>query len=309
MGYIKIPNLYKEQTILGLDEVYALEKIHGTSAHIKFKEGQVTFFSGEQPAVFKGLFDEEFLLAALSSFCRDEIIVNGEFYAGKCQGMNKTYGKNPKFVVFDVRFDGNWLTVPNAEKVAHMLKMEFVHYVKISTKLEEIDRERDADSVQAVRNGMGEGHKREGVVLRPCEELFDERGNRLIVKHKRSEFMETKTPREVNPDKQLVLKEAQAIADEWVTPMRLNHVIDALKVYKQIKENEAGRGCLVKDLTPVGLEDTKDVIQMMFADIQREAKGEIVESQEARKAIGRRTAALFKQTFVDALKERTDERG
>lgn len=292
MGYLHIENLYKNQTVLQLEEIYALEKIHGTSAHIGFKDGQVTFFSGEQPAVFKALFDEEFLTTALASFGVDQVVVNGEFYGGKCQGMSKTYGKDPKFVVFDVRFNGSWLPVPRAEQVAAMLKMEFVHYVKISTKLEEIDRERDADSVQAVRNGMGEGHKREGVVLRPCEELFDERGSRLIAKHKRSEFIETKTIREVNPDKQLILKAANAIAEEWVTPMRLQHVLSVVRIMRHMIDGQ-----------PLDMTDTGRVISAMIEDVEREAKGEILESKEARTAIGKRTARLFKQTFVDALKE------
>lgn len=41
MGYQHIPNLYKEQAILAQSECYALEKIHGTSAHIKFKAGSL----------------------------------------------------------------------------------------------------------------------------------------------------------------------------------------------------------------------------------------------------------------------------
>lgn len=295
---MKIQNLYKFQTILQLDEVYALEKIHGTSAHIKFKDGQISFFSGgEKHETFKNLFNEEFLVSALASFCVDEIIINGEAYGGKCQGMSKTYGSQFKFVVFDVRFDGKWLTVPIAKQAVTMLKLEFVHYVKISTKLEEIDRERDADSVQAIRNGMGEGHKREGVVLRPCEELYDESGNRLIAKHKRSEFTETKTPREVNPDKQLILKEANTIAEEWVTPMRLQHVLQVVRVMRHMIDQQS------LDMT-----DTGRVISAMIEDIKREAKGEIVESQDAMKAVGKRTARLFKQTFMDVLKENADER-
>lgn len=308
MGYLHIENLYKNQTVLGLDELYAMEKIHGTSAHVKFKDGNVSFFSGgEKHSNFKALFNEEFLATALASLGVDEIIVNGEAYGGKCQGMSKTYGKDLKFIVFDVRFNGVWLTVPAAKQVADFLKMEFVHYVKVSNKLEEIDRERDADSVQAVRNGMGEGHKREGVVLRPTEELFDERGNRLIAKHKRSEFMETKTPREVNPDKQLILKEAQAIAEEWVTPMRLNHVLDVLKVYKHVTANAGLSADQVKDAEPLGMEDMRQLIGMMIEDVKREAKGEIEDNQAAMKAIGKRTATLFKQMLEDSLKETANE--
>ena len=300
MGYLHINNLYKDQKILMLDEVYAMEKIHGTSAHIRFKDGQISFFSGgEKHESFKSLFNEEFLKIALDSFGIAEIIINGEAYGGKCQGMSKTYGKELKFIVFDVRFNGQWLPVPAAEQVAKMLKLEFVHYVKITTKLSEIDRERDADSVQAIRNGMGEGHKREGVVLRPLEELVDDRGNRLIVKHKRAEFIETKTPREVNPDKQLILKEANAIAEEWVTEMRLQHVLSQVIVFKKLREKS--------DDVTLDVTDTKFVIEFMFEDVKREAKGEILESQEARKAIGKRTAILFKKTFTDTLKEKVNE--
>ena len=81
MGYRKIENLYRNQTILELPEVYALEKIHGTSAHIKFKDGNLTFYSGGEPhAHFVTLFDQEFLKTAFMSFAQGEIIVFGEAY-------------------------------------------------------------------------------------------------------------------------------------------------------------------------------------------------------------------------------------
>ena len=46
MGYAHIDNLYKEQTILMFRECYALEKIHGTSAHISWKGKQLWLSSG-----------------------------------------------------------------------------------------------------------------------------------------------------------------------------------------------------------------------------------------------------------------------
>ena len=291
MAYLHIDNLYKSQKILELDKVYALEKIHGTSAHIRFKDDQVSFFSGgEKPERFKDLFDEDFLRGAFRSFGVGHIVVNGEAYGGKCQGMSATYGNYLKFIVFDVRFSGRWLPVPRAAEVAKFLGQEFVHYDKITTKLEDIDRKRDADSVQAVRNGMGEGKKREGIVLRPLEELVDDRGNRIIAKHKRAEFMETRTPREVNPDKQLILKEANAVAEEWVTPMRMRHVINVVKIMRHMIDQQ-----------PLDMTDTGRMISAMTEDVYREAKDEIIESQAAKKAIGKRTARLFKQSFIDKL--------
>ncbi len=35
MGYLHIDNLYKNQTIRLFRECYALEKVHGTSAHVR----------------------------------------------------------------------------------------------------------------------------------------------------------------------------------------------------------------------------------------------------------------------------------
>ena len=307
MGYRHIENLYKDQRIFKFEECWAMEKIHGTSAHIKYTspEGEydessydVTFFSGgEKYENFSVLFNHDQLFNLLASFCQDEIIIYGEAYGGKCQGMRDTYGPELKFVAFDVKMNGSWLDVPLAESLVKYCKLEFVDYARIKTLLPEIDAQRNRDSVQAVRNGMGEGHKREGVVLRPIQETYDERGKRVITKHKNDEFMETKTPRKVDPEKNKVLNEAKAIAEEWVTPMRLNHILDAaVQAIKVIKGLDVSN----RDLGP---EDTKTVIEIMREDVKREAKGEITESKEAMHAIGNRTAYLYKQWMINRLKE------
>jgi hypothetical protein len=299
MGYRHIDNLYKDDRIFKFEECWAMEKIHGTSAHIQFKEGQpLSFFSGgEKLENFLVLFNSSQLFSLLSSFCQDEIIIYGEAYGGKCQGMKDTYGPELKFVAFEVKMNGNWLNVPMAECLVKYCKLEFVDYARIKTTSAEIDAQRDRDSVQAIRNEMGEGHKREGIVLRPIQETYDERGHRIITKHKRDEFRETTTPRQVDPEKLKVLTEAKAIADEWVTPMRLQHVLDtSVQILRAVSGLDESR----KDLGP---EDTRIIIEMMQDDIKREGKGEILESKEALKAIGNRTAHLYKQWLIDRLKE------
>ena len=47
--------------------------------------------------------------------------------------------------------------------------LEFVDYKLVDTTIKSLNTERDRDSVQAVRNGMGEGHK-EGGRRRNCVE-------------------------------------------------------------------------------------------------------------------------------------------
>jgi len=288
MGYLHIDNLYKSQDILMFKEVFAMEKIHGTSASVKFIAGELTFFSGgEKHDKFVALFNKEELVEKFRAQGIEAAVIFGEAYGGKQQGMSDTYGKVLKFIAFDVFLGEHWLSVPQAEEIVKALGLEFVPYTKITTELETIDKERDAMSVQAVRNGITEPKIREGIVLRPLVELKKNNGSRIIAKHKRDEFGERQTPQKVvDPEKLKVLQEANAIADEWVTMERLKHVLDKLP-------------------PETGMEQTGDVIKAMVEDIIREAKGEIVESHEANRAIGKKTALMFKQFFKDKLKEAT----
>lgn len=286
MGYLHIDNLYKDQTILIFKECYALEKIHGTSAHLSWncKEKKVKYFSGgESNERFVKVFDNDFLVSKFSElFIDSNAVVYGEAYGGKQQGMSNTYGKELKFVGFDVSVNDLWLEVPKAENVCNALNIEFVDYVKVPTDLEALNAERDKPSTQAKRNGIEEDKIREGIVLRPLVEFIMKNGSRVIAKHKRDEFKETKTPREVSPEQFKILEDAKAIADEWVTEMRLKHVLDKLP-------------------QGINVESTKLVIEAMVEDVYREAKGEIVESKDVTKFIGSRTAQLFKQKLQSQL--------
>lgn len=278
IGYLHIPNLYKNTDILLFKECYALEKIHGSSAHLRWKDNKIIFFSGgEKYEIFKKIFDEEFLNNKFKELFEGiNVTIFGEVYGGKCQGMSETYGKEMKFIVFDVKVGDNWLDVPNAEDVAKKLNLEFVDYAKVTTDLESLNSERDKESTQAIRNGCGKGKLREGVVLRPLIEVTKNDGSRIIAKYKRDDFLETKTKREVNSEQLKILEDAEAIAEEWVTPMRLNHVLDKLG-------------------NPTDIKKTGIVIKAMIEDVIREAKGEIKESKQAMTLIGKKTAQLYKK--------------
>jgi hypothetical protein len=183
--------------------------------------------------------------------------------------------------VFDVNTGGKWLDVPTAHAfVTGTLKLEFVDYRLMSTDIAELDAERDRNSMQSIRNGFVDGatydsSKREGIVLRPPFEVTLNNGERLCAKHKRAEFCERKTPVPVDESKLAVLQKAEAIADEWVTEMRLTHVLDKLG-------------------NPTDVSATGEVLRSMVEDVLREASGEIVDSKAARKAISARAARLYK---------------
>lgn len=285
-----------------------MEKIHGTSAHIAWiknspestdpRSHTLSFYSGgEKHESFVTLFNGDLLSSLLDSLDQDDILIYGEAYGGKCQAMSHTYGDELKFVVFDVRMNGNWLDVPLAETLAKYLKLEFVDYVRIPAKLENLDAERDKPSTQAIRNGMGNDRPREGIVIRPIRECVDERGNRIIAKHKQARFSETKTPREVKPERAKVMAEAKAIAKEWVTEQRLSHILNAAQA---LINAASGINQSCKELN---IEDTGDIIKMMIEDVEREAKGEIVEGPDVKTAIGKQTAWLYHEWLAKKLKE------
>lgn len=276
MGYRHIDNLYKDQRILLFRECYALEKIHGTSAHVSWRDGRVTLSSGgEKHERFAALFNEADLATAFIALGHPIVTVYGEAYGGSQQKQAWRYGPALRFIAFEVEIGEAWLAVPNAAGVVVGMGLEFVHYAKIPTDLASLNAERDAPSEQAKRNGVGD-HPREGVVLRPLAEFRDARGERVMAKHKRDEERETRTPREVvDTVKQAVLTRASEIANEWVTPTRMEHVL----------------GHLGGD---IGIDRMRDIIAAMIEDVLREAAGEIVDSREARAAIGRKAAEVFK---------------
>jgi len=284
MGYYEIDNLYKDQEILNFKECYAMEKIHGTSAHISYKNGRVNFFAGgSKHEDFIQLFDAGFLATKLTEMAPPDgsVHVYGEAYGGKLQAMSKTYGPHLRFVTFDVKIGNIWLNVPTAESFCKALGLDFVSYIKIPTTLEAIDLARDADSVQAIKNGMGEGHMREGIVLRTLEEYTKNNGRRIIAKHKRDEFRETRTPRKVTTDRLQILADAKAIAAEWVTEERLNHIITGDNAFFNL------------DITQTGA-----IITKMLDDIRKEAREEVILSKDAEKVIARETALMFKRRLA-----------
>lgn len=286
MSYLHIINLYKDQTILLFKECYAMEKIHGSSSHISWNANthKITFFAGgESHERFVSLFDVKFLETKFAElFITSNATIYGEVYGAKQQGMSATYGKELKFIGFDVNIDDLWLNVPNAENICKSLNIEFVDYVKVSTDLKALDAERDKPSTQAIRNGCGDNKIREGIVLRPLVEFRTNNGDRIIAKHKRDEFKETKTPREVNPEQYKIMENAKAIAEEWVTENRIKHVLDKLP-------------------QGINVESTKLVIDAMIEDVYREAKGEIIETKEVAKYIGSKTAVMFKRKLQNDL--------
>lgn len=278
MGYMHIDNLYKNQEILMFKECYAMEKIHGTSVHISWEPEtkEIKYFSGGvKHETFIKLFDQNALLALFTDELTKPTVFFGEAYGGKMQRMSHTYGKELKFIVFDVKIGNTWLSVPHADGLARSCDFEFVDYALISTDLETIDAYRDKPSIQAKRNGILEDKVREGIVLRPLIEVRKNNGARIIAKHKTVGFRERRSIIKLQEYKNEDMQNAQEIAKEWVVPMRLNHVLDKI-----------GNPC---ELSAIPI-----VVKAMIEDVCREAEGLIADNKYVRKEIGKETVRLYK---------------
>jgi hypothetical protein len=203
--------------------------------------------------------------------------------------MSDVYGKNLKFVAFEVKIGESWLAVPKAENVSVAMGLEFVHYEQGPATIEWLDAQRDKPSVQAVRNGLGDDKVGEGIVVRPLIEVKKNNGERIMAKHKRADFRETKKPRKVtlDPAQLEVLEEASKIAEEWVTEMRLTHVMD--KVAAKFNQDQI-------DMAYTGI-----VVRTMIKDVKLESEGEVVWSKAAEKAIGRVAAQMYKKRVMTVM--------
>ena len=276
MGYIKIPNLYKDQTILEFKQVWVTEKIHGTSAWITYKDSQIIFHSGgAKHDLFVALFNEDELKSKLNEIFGDGVVkIHGEHYGGKIQKMSKFYGKNNRFTVFEIKVGDVFLSFDKVLNLCEQLGLEAVYGEIVDCEVEILNKHRDLPSIQANRCGIEEDKEREGIVIRPLAEYTMNNGDRVIAKHKGENFRETSTKREISPEKLKILKDAEAIAEEWVTYMRLMHILDKIE-----------DPCIEK----TGL-----VIKTIIDDIEVEAKDEVVLNSIVNKQIGKKTAYMFK---------------
>ena len=294
MGYLHINNLAKDDKVLLFKEVWATEKVHGTSAHVSWNPDQqrVVYFSGGASAEnFRALFDEAFEERFMKLVDQNgkgvEVVVYGEAYGGKMQGMKLTYGNELRFIVFEVRIGCYWLSFDKVREIAKDLGLEVVPGKVIPATEEALTEYRNSPSEVAVLRGCQDnadrfGNKpplREGIVIRPLVEMRTNDNSRVMAKFKNPCFSERESRKDAafpSERKQEILK-AEAAAKDFTTETRLEHVLDALGL---------------KEPT---LQDTPKVIKGMVEDILREGAGEVEDSKTLRREIGRISVKLFRQ--------------
>lgn len=278
LGHIE--NLYKDQTILKLfKECYVSEKIEGATVSLKWEYLTKTFSIEPGPAtqeVVRTVIPEDIEELFAKEFPDQDVVIIGELYGDKHYLPKKSakYKIEIGFIVFKAILNGYWVSMDESAKIADLLSLPFVEYGIYPTDIKILDELRDKYSILGMK-WSGIKVPREGIVIEPLipMRIYD---NYVIAKHKAKEERETATIREVSQDKLKVLADAQAIADEWVTPNRLDHVLAKVP---NSREKAA----------------TQLVMKAMVEDVYREGEGEIVESREATSAIMKKTAELLRK--------------
>lgn len=111
-------------------------------------------------------------------FGEKEVVLYGEGYGAGIQSVGKKYSNTPKFILFDVKVNGIFLSRTNVEHVAKNLGLEVVPIVFTGTlyAASEYVKHHPMSTIGDV--------EMEGIVCRPAVELSNRNGERLIVKIK-----------------------------------------------------------------------------------------------------------------------------
>jgi hypothetical protein len=145
---------------------------------------------------------------------------------------------------------------------------------------------------------MGPGLLREGIVIRPLLEEKDKNGKRVIYKfvNKCPPFSELKDRPNLG-EMVKVMTNQKEIVDQWVTQVRMQHVLDDFK--SNLQNDEENKRMETNKLIP-------EIVSLFVKDVQKEHNGSIVWSSTIEKAIKSAAGTMFVHHFLDDLKQFID---
>lgn len=287
--YHHIDTFNKVSSLYGVDRVVITEKIHGANSRIGWIDGRLRIGARNIELDEKNTGYEFYnwvlsLEPGLSEllerlFGDEDAVIYGEWCG---PGIQKgiSYGSEKRFFVFDVFVGDDFVGFDEVRLIASVFGLSTVPVlydgpfdVEVAMGL------RSGASIVATAAGVtGDLAIREGVVIKPAEPLRNERGNLIVAKLKDERFEERKSLRKspLNP----VNPEAIAFADEWVTPMRLHHVL------QQIEES----GESTDSMRCIG-----SVLRTMNQDIIREGEIDPEQWKVVAKSVTTATKNLFQR--------------
>ena len=169
------------------------EKIDGTNVGINWDGHKVSFqgrtedaeFTPKQLDFLNEMFAGEDMAQIFEQkFGEKETTIYGELYGNDIQKVGRDYREDYGFRVFDVKINGFYLSRQNVEDVATYFGLEIVPIVGQGTLQEAILYVlcHQKSTVDGCRAPL------EGVVARPLVDIYNNKGERILVKIKRQDF-------------------------------------------------------------------------------------------------------------------------
>jgi len=163
-----------------------LRKIDGTNMRIIW-DGQTVHILGKTD---DAQFVPEFMSKMKSIFTPDRlksvfgttfVILYGEGYGLLINDKGKYYYTDANFILFDCLINNFWLQRHSLEDITKKLGIGLVDIIRIGTLQEAVEFTRN------IKNDKE--NYLEGIVLKPLVDLIDRKGERIITKIKRRDFI------------------------------------------------------------------------------------------------------------------------
>jgi len=289
--YPEIESIDQVKALRLFNRVIATEKVDGTNVRIGWVEGHLRFggrtieltsadpLYGFYPwaqaqedrwtAFFEGLHLEG-----------TDAVLFGEWYGpGVMKGGR--YGAEKQFRAFDLMIDGFLLDHAVFTTICESAGIPMMPVVYDGPYDESaLLALRTSPSVVAAENGQNNVIW-EGIVVRPPI-MFKTKADRWILAKFKDETFEERTSLRKTPFDPAVVEAAEAFAKEWVTPQRLDHVL-------QHAREQGVMGDSMRDMGPI--------LRLMHQDVRRESHVSDELWKSVNKQVSLETKGLF-QTYL-----------
>lgn len=270
---------------------FITEKLHGFNGRFGIDEDGTPWVGSRNQVIAEGHPDgwDTSALQGFVAFAADHVmaLTTGETlfgeWAGKGIQKGIDYGARD-FYAFGLMVDSELASWDELTTICMTLGVKTVPLISAQYDVPH------PFALQALRDQPSKiaGTNWEGVCLSSHPQKTDRYGRPLIVKIKSPTFAETAREKKDRPAGQaIVMDGARAFAEDYVTAMRLEHVLD------QVRESSGSN--------PLDVRLTGDVLRAMYQDVAREGATDLAAlPEDQQKLVGKVVAELTKPLLVAA---------
>lgn len=308
--YPHIENLDEVSQIFDLPEVVVTEKVHGSGARIAVIDGKLRIggrkleFMDIRPDTREGLCFIQWVLATgldkkmLEAFPTEDVILYGEWHGSGTPRKNwPQVQKGIKYIngndlrIFDAKVNGKYVPFDDIKVWAGKVGLKTMPVLyRGKPDNEAFYALIDTMSRVGEENGIVDKENTiEGIVIRPPELIWDQKGNPVMAKLKVGKWAERASEQKhpkMQPKPRAVIPGAEEFAREFVTETRLQHVLDQLR--------EEGK--------PADKTSMADVMRLMGQDVKREGAGALERSNLEWKDVSPFVTRFTKELFLNYIK-------